>query len=425
MTRAPAAVHIGFGAVFSVVVTLRQGACSVDAINGRICRSIAICLHLAGLTLLTTRAATPAIRKRLGAIFDAVRAGRGRAGRIGSGGCVFETVARITIARALAGVSSGATLGAVAAAVRAHFTTVLYQVRATGRLTHRIRAHAGIAVRRVNTGAARSAARRATARRNRAAAINARFSLVLLTVLTTGRAANVERLTSAGRAAVIARAIAVNTTIQSRATSLCGAHQRARATTIRAGFRAVLDAVAAGGSRASIRGRVADLALTIGIRKTFLAVQTTWAGCTAGTAAIDVGFIAVLNRVRATGFVAGLGRTVAHQALTILPGCAFESVGARRAAAATVHVGFARIEHAVGTGRRRAERRGARVENAIAVGVASLPIGALLGRRYLNAGAAAILTRFLPIGNPVGTTCGLALAVLTHLIDTIGGSVAH
>lgn len=58
LTRAAAAVRVGFGAVSDSVVTLRLGADPIDAIDVRY-RQVAIRLHLASLTLLTTRAASP------------------------------------------------------------------------------------------------------------------------------------------------------------------------------------------------------------------------------------------------------------------------------------------------------------------------------------------------------------------------------
>ena len=141
--------------------------------------------------------------------------------------------------------------------------------------------------------------------------------MILLAVLATRWAAYVERLARTRRAAIVASTVAVNTAAHPRATSLHGADQSARAAAILPRFRTILNAVAASWNRASIGGRVAHLALTIGIGQAFLAVQTTLG--TRDTPAVDVGFIAILHRIRAARLVAGLRRAIANLALTVLP----------------------------------------------------------------------------------------------------------
>jgi hypothetical protein len=58
------------------------------------------------------------------------------------------------------------------------------------------------------------------------------------------------------------------------------------------------------------------------------------------TATINVGFVAILDRVGAAGLVAGLGRRIADFALAVLARTAFEEVCTWRTVSTTINVGF-------------------------------------------------------------------------------------
>jgi len=145
---------------------------------------------------------------------------------------------------------------------------------------------------------------------------------------------------------------------------------------------------------------------------------------TVDSAAIDVGLIAILHRIRAARLVAGLRRAIADLALTVLPRRrvgALETVRAGCAASTAIHVRFRRVQLTIGTGGKLADAGRARVELAIAVRAAAFTVGTFLCRR---AGTTAVLARFLSISNAVRATRSLAFAALTDLAGAITGSAA-
>ena len=222
--------------------------------------------------------------------------------------------------------------------------------------------------------------------------------------MAIGRNASVEHRAGGRRATVVAGTIGVSIATKARTAGLC-LDCGARTAAVGSSLITVLLTVDARRSRTGIRAWVADLVDAIRIRKALLSGHAALGA--RHTAAVLVGFIAILDLVRTTGFATSLRGAVADLALTVRAGQAFVGVRTRRTAAAAINVRFRWILDTIGTGGRLARTICTIFECAVVVGVAALTIGAGLIQLSLT-GASAVHAGLLPILHAIATAGWLA-----------------